>query len=205
VGGFHTTGNLFTWLFFYLAKYQDVQKKLKQEIENASEGAIYSPTDQDEIKKKEKFIANLPFMKCVIKETLRKSALAPFAARIARNEKKDFVLNGYTISPKVPIIQALGVTLNDPKIWGNPNDFDPERFDPKNKRGSYDFTPFGFAGGRVCPGLSYTYTLVPIVVAKILHSFQIKLVEPQLEPKPVFRLVTSPGDPIYVTLQPWNK
>lgn len=32
VGGFHTTGNFLTWLFFYLALYPDVQEQVAEEL-----------------------------------------------------------------------------------------------------------------------------------------------------------------------------
>jgi len=94
------------------------------------------------------------------------------------------------------------VTLTDEKLWENPSQFDPERFSEAKKRDPVDFVPFGFAGGRVCPGMSYTYAFVPIVVSKIIQNFRITLKNTE-KPVPVYGLVTSPRDPIYIQLHHW--
>ncbi|CAF4855720.1 unnamed protein product, partial [Rotaria magnacalcarata] len=64
---------------------------------------------------------------------------------------------GYEILAGTPIIQALGVVLQDDQIWTNPNEFNPDRFDQVNRRKlpALAFSPFGFAGKRICPGYRF--------------------------------------------------
>jgi len=76
--------------------------------------------------------------------------VAPYGARV--NYKKDMILGDEYMVPKgTPMYIALGVVMKDPAIWENPNEFNSDRFlDPNNRR--LKFSPFGFAGGRICPG-----------------------------------------------------
>ncbi|KAH0991890.1 hypothetical protein GBA52_003373 [Prunus armeniaca] len=67
----------------------------------------------------------------------------------------------------------------DPSIWDNPSSFVPERFlgldDQIDVTGkNFELIPFG-AGRRICPGLSWTMRILPLMLGSLINSFEWKL------------------------------
>jgi cytochrome P450 len=62
-----------------------------------------------------------------------------------------------TVPAGMAILTPMAVVLLDQNIWDDASVFNPNRFNqPAAKRPLY-FSPFGFGGGRICPGRSTTY------------------------------------------------
>ncbi|KAL5007144.1 hypothetical protein ScPMuIL_015950 [Solemya velum] len=190
VGGVHTSSNLMTWALYYLAQNQEVQQKVHQEIMSAL---------QDDEGVDANNMGDLPYMMQVLQETLRCAVVAPWAARF---EHKDSVLGGYHIPKDTPVIHALGVMLHDEKYWPRPDQFDPERFSPANvkRRPTLAFSPFGFAGKRICPGYKFAYAETCVLFAPLLRKFEIQMAGPQ-SIRGVHGLVTHPSEEIWITLR----
>ena len=189
VGGFHTTGNLLTWGFYFLATHQDLQEKLYKEIKD-----VLGKDDVDHTN-----INDLVYMRQVIDETLRCAVIAPWAARF---QDFDSELGGHKIPKNTPVIHALGVSQQDETVWPLPNKFDPDRFSPENskKRPSLAFKPFGFAGKRICPGQKFAYGEATVCFASLLKKFKINMVEGQVI-NPVHGLVTHPSEEVWITIE----
>lgn len=194
IGGFHTTGNLLTWIFYFLCKNPSIQQRLFDELN------IYCPNPVPTIDE----IDRSSFLQNVIDESLRLSVLAPWAARISNDE--DLFIEGYRVPAGTPIIQALGVVLQDEKIWRNPQTFDPDRFSSKNQENipSFIFSPFGFAGKRICPGHRFARYEAAFFVTAILKKFRLTLIDPDCHVLPVHGLVTSPNQEIFLRLERRN-
>ncbi|KAL4187086.1 hypothetical protein AMTRI_Chr09g37370 [Amborella trichopoda] len=65
----------------------------------------------------------------------------------------------------------------DPKVWGNPTTFLPERFLASNvdyKGKDFQFIPFG-VGRRICPGLPLGVHMVHLMLVSLLHYFDWEL------------------------------
>ena len=79
--------------------------------------------------------------------------------------------------------------------------FDPDRFSHENskKRSHYDFSPFGFAGKRVCPGQKFSYTEGTVALVTLLRKFKVTMVDGQVI-EPVHGLVTHPSDEVWITI-----
>ena len=192
VGGFHTTGNLLTWMLYYLAKDQDVQQRLYDELIQTYDTEF--PSFEQ--------IEQMSYLNKIFNESLRLSVLAPWAARVSTDE--ELVICGHTIPAGVPIIQALGVVLKDEHIWLDADQFNPDRFDPNNKKKlpTFAFSPFGFAGKRICPGYRFAQYEACLVVAGIIRTFRVTLVDPTSSVIPVHGLVTTPKDEIFALFTP---
>ncbi|KAG8229876.1 hypothetical protein J437_LFUL008267 [Ladona fulva] len=143
VGGFQTTGNLLTWVLYYLALYPEVQEELHQEIK-----AVFGTSSE--------FTEDhLKALRSVLDEALRCGAVAPFAARVQQIETS---VAGHIVPSGTPVVHALGVVLQgENTLWPNPERFDPDRFKEESvkSRPPLSFCPFGFAGKRRCPGEEY--------------------------------------------------
>uniref|UniRef100_T1JCU8 Cytochrome P450 n=1 Tax=Strigamia maritima TaxID=126957 RepID=T1JCU8_STRMM len=190
IGGFHTTGNLITWAVYYLASHLKFQDKLYNEL-----CEVFGNGDLTEEK-----LTELTFLNQIIKETLRLSILAPYAARY---QEIDVEIGGHIIPKKTPVLHALGVVLRDPTVWPMPDKFDPTRFEPEaeKSRPSLSFSPFGFAGQRACPAKNFAVTEAIVYLALFFRRFKIGLVDDQLV-IPVYSLVSHPEDEIWITVTP---
>ena len=63
------------------------------------------------------------------------------------------------------------------------------------------FEPFGFAGKRKCPGYRFAYMEVAVFMSVLVRKFKFKLVDGQAEVTPVYGLVTTPSEEIWITLE----
>lgn len=77
IGGSHTSAALLTWALVYIARYPDVQARLLQEANTALASLPAGAAPQLA------HVPRLPYLTCVLQETLRHAALAPVAARVA--------------------------------------------------------------------------------------------------------------------------
>lgn len=191
VGGFHTTGNLMTWLIYFLAGHQECQDRLYNEyIEVLGQKDSIWPAAA----------AQLHYVRQVIDESMRLSSLAPYAARCSNVEME---LNGHIIPKDTPVIQALGVLLQDSSYWPNPSKFDPDRFNSTaaNNRDPLCSNFFGFAGKRKCPGFRFVYIEVITVMSVLSRKFKFRLADASQVVLPHFGLVSRPTDEIWVTLE----
>ncbi|XP_071805028.1 cytochrome P450 20A1-like [Asterias amurensis] len=187
MGAFHTSGNLMAWTIYFLATHQDCQEKLHQEVTKVKGQVEQSQLDQ------------LKYLHHVINESLRLSILTPYAARF---QDSDTELGGHIIPAGTSVYHALGVVLEDPEIWPEPQKFDPERFSEDNitQRQETGFQPFGFAGKRSCPGQHFAYAQMTIFLAVLCRTLKFNLVEGQVV-VPRYGLVTSPEEEIWVTVE----
>lgn len=185
VGGFHTTGNLLSWMLYFVLKNKDVLAKCKIAIKDVLGDEKIVPASAAK-----RLVAG--YVGMVINETLRLSCLAPWAARV--NESADVQLGDYTIDAGTPIIQPLGVALLDASLWKNVDTFDPSRFEAGTPA---HFQPFGFAGGRVCPGFVFARLEAATMLAALLQNFEFELKTKQA--KRVYGLVTHTDVPVIVS------
>ncbi|XP_039121496.1 cytochrome P450 71AU50-like [Dioscorea cayenensis subsp. rotundata] len=72
----------------------------------------------------------------------------------------------------------LEVASRDCKVWENAEEFIPERFEDDHEvdvRGSdFRVLPFG-SGRRACPGMNFSLTMISLVLANLIHSFDWQL------------------------------
>ncbi|KJE95200.1 cytochrome P450 [Capsaspora owczarzaki ATCC 30864] len=164
IAGHETTANTMSWAIFQLARNPSVQAKLRQEIETVLEGR---PPKYEDRK-------NLPYTEWVIKESLRMYPTLPI---IPREAMADTEIRGKLV-PKGTWVQADLVSMHsDPKIWGDPETFRPERFDesnPDNNRHPAAFMPFG-GGRRICIGQRFAFLEATLVLARAIQQFEFRM------------------------------
>jgi cytochrome P450 len=134
-------------------------------------------------------LASLPYLEWVINESWR---YYPPAWLQGRRALEAFDLDGYHFPANTVALVSQWVTHNLLDIWGDPENFRPERWDPvsgqKVPHGAY--FPFG-GGPRICIGMPFAEMETKLLVASILQRFLPRLV-------PGFPVVPQPR----VTLRP---
>ncbi|CAG8705103.1 998_t:CDS:10, partial [Rhizophagus irregularis] len=104
----------------------------------------------------------------------------PEMQKKARDEvirPNDYVQVGpYIIPPKSYNCVNVWHVHHDPKIWKNPNQWDPERFLNGEKRHPYSWIPFS-GGPRNCAGQNFSLMEQRVLIAMILLKYEWTLPE----------------------------
>ncbi|KAM7514174.1 hypothetical protein LguiA_003757 [Lonicera macranthoides] len=120
-------------------------------------------------------IHNLVYLQVIVKETLRLYPAAPLGG--VREFTEDCTVSGYHVPKGTRLMLNLWKLQCDPQVWSTPLEFRPERFltthkDVDVKGQHFELIPFG-AGRRICPGMTIGTQIVHLVLATLLHSFEI--------------------------------
>ena len=174
ISGHETTTLLLTWFFYCLGRYPELEAQVQDEVDRTLNGRL--PTVED--------IPNLVYTRQVIDETLR---LFPPAYALSRWCADDDVIGGFATPASAVITLCPFITHRMPEFWPRPHEFDPERFNPANKKERHRFAyiPFG-AGPRQCIGESFALTESILVAAAIAQRFRLLIPDgyvAQLDPQ----------------------
>ncbi|KAL1330616.1 3,9-dihydroxypterocarpan 6A-monooxygenase [Arachis hypogaea] len=166
MAGTDTSAITIEWAFAELINNPHVMKKARQEIDSVTRrNRIIEESD----------LPNLPYLRAIVKETLR---LHPAAPLLGRQSTEISNVCGYEIPSKSLLFINLWSMGRDPKIWENPLEFRPESFIEEGQldvRGQYfQLMPFG-TGRRVCPGASLALQIVPSNLAAMIQCFEWKV------------------------------
>lgn len=163
--GTDTTTSTLEWAMAELLHNPKTLKKVQSELRRT-----LGPNK----KLDERDIENLPYLKAVIKETLRLHPPLPFLVpHMAMDSCK---MLGYHIPKETQVLVNVWAIGRDPRTWENPLEFKPERFltEPKTKvdyKGHhFEFIPFG-SGRRMCPAVPLASRVLPLALGSLLLSF----------------------------------
>ena len=165
--GTDTSSTFLEWAMTELLRHPRVMNKLQKEVR----GIVGSKTD---VLTEDDLVA-MPYLKAVIKETLRLHP--PLPLLVPRLSTQDVEINGYNIKAKTQVIINAWHIGRDPKVYDKPEDFEPERFlnsEIDYKGNDFQLIPFG-AGRRVCPGIQFAMAVNEIALANIVHKFDWEL------------------------------
>uniref|UniRef100_A0A182W6H9 Cytochrome P450 n=1 Tax=Anopheles minimus TaxID=112268 RepID=A0A182W6H9_9DIPT len=163
--GHDTTTSGISFTILQLAKHQDIQQKLYEEIDTVlgedARSVVLTNSSLQELK----------YLDLVIKESLRLIPPVPF---IGRKLMEDMELNGTIIPAGTTVSLNIFCLHRNPEIFPEPEKFIPERFSDENeiKRGPYDYIPFS-AGSRNCIGQKYALLEMKVTIVKLLASYRI--------------------------------
>ncbi|TCD64295.1 hypothetical protein EIP91_004273 [Steccherinum ochraceum] len=148
-----------------MALYPDIQRKAQAELD-AKVGGKRLPDFDD--------LPELVYIEAVAMEVLRWIPVAPVGA--THRVMEDDIYKGYKI-PKGTIVMANGwQMLRNPEDYPDPETFKPERFieDGKINRDVKDPSTIAFGfGRRICPGRHLAYNSLVMIIASLLHVFDV--------------------------------
>ncbi|AUS99559.1 cytochrome P450 [Nostoc sp. CENA543] len=154
-----------TWLLYWVYRQPQVREKLQQELATLGD----SPDPMS--------IAQLPYLSAVCNEVLRiyPAQLFTFPRRV----ESPIELMGYELAPGTLIMGCIYLTHQQPDLYPNPQQFQPERFLEKQYT-PYEFFPFG-GGTRSCIGAALAIFEMKLILATILSNYELALVKKQPE------------------------
>ncbi|OAD59536.1 putative cytochrome P450 6a23 [Eufriesea mexicana] len=166
LAGFETSSTTATFCLYELAKDQDIQNKVRDEIRTQikKHGELSYAAVQD-----------MEYLHKVISETLRKYPPVVILNRVCTKETQLKTTNF-----SIPVGTSLAIPVfgihRDPDVYPEPNKFDPERFSEENikARHPYNYLPFG-EGPRICIGLRFGLIQTKVAVINALLNNKFKL------------------------------
>ncbi|CAD6246296.1 unnamed protein product [Miscanthus lutarioriparius] len=143
------------------------------------QGEVRKHTPEGQETVEEEDLASMPYLKAVVKETLRLHPPAPLL--LPRFSMANSIVHGYYVPSGTRVIVHAWALGRDPESWENPEEFTPERFVDGGSAAGVDFKgnhfhflPFG-AGRRICPGLNFGMATVEIMLANLMYCFDWQL------------------------------
>lgn len=177
IAGTESVSRTMAWSAYQIARNPRVQSKLYAEIEKVLPGHTVRFDD----------VERLPYLKLVLMETLR---LYPPAYLVSRAAKEDITLGGYRIPAGSTMMVCYYALQRDPKVFTNPEHFDPERWSPERIAGTgrAAYPLFGI-GPHSCPGEVFAWTEMTIVLATLATRWKLDTISPEpVKPLPTFSL-----------------
>ncbi|KAI4464333.1 cytochrome p450 family 4 [Holotrichia oblita] len=138
--GHDTTSASLSWTLLLLGNHPDIQERVFEEVRNVLHDKL-TPTSINELNE-------FKYLERVIKESLR---LYPSVPIVMRHTKEEIQMDEYKIPPNVDVVLLIYCVHRDPKVYPNPEKFDPDRFLHENSVNihPYAYVPFS-AGHRNC-------------------------------------------------------
>ncbi|KXN74929.1 cytochrome P450 25A, partial [Conidiobolus coronatus NRRL 28638] len=169
MAGHDTTANTLTYAMYYLAKYQDVQEKLRNEIYATLEVA---PNNFDLAIPTAEHLKSMKYLSCFIKEVMR---ITPAVLQIDRQLSSDYTIPGENVVlPKGTHLNLSVYSIQkDPRIYPNPDEFNPERF-LNSKYDTDVYMPFG-GGTRMCVGMNFSLMEQKVFLIMLLQKFHLNI------------------------------
>lgn len=150
------------WMLSLLLNNPEALKKVQTEIDNCvGEDRLVNESD----------LTNLPYLRCIINETMR---IYPAAPLLLHESAKDCMVGGYHIPSGTMLLMNVWAIQNDPKNWKDPTKFNPERFLGLKGSGNgytYKLMPFG-TGRRRCPGENLGMRMIGLTMATLIQCFE---------------------------------
>ncbi|XWS21255.1 hypothetical protein CRYUN_Cryun30bG0039900 [Craigia yunnanensis] len=161
VAGTETTGVTIEWAMSLLLNHPEVLQKVRAEIvSHVGHERLLNDSD----------LAKLPYLRCVVNETLRLYPPAPLLLPHCSSE--DCMVDGYEIPKGTLLLVHAWAIHRDPSIWKDPTKFKPERFEGTfEEKEGLRYLPFGL-GRRACPGATMGFQLVLLALGAAIQCFE---------------------------------
>ncbi|KAJ8688568.1 hypothetical protein QAD02_024363 [Eretmocerus hayati] len=193
--GFDTSATTIGHALYELALNKRIQSELRKEIikELGNCGGRFSYSG----------IENMKYLHKVFNETLRKYPVATILTRQA-TEPYTFSQIGLKIPKDMRVWVPVFGIHRDPKIYPDPEKFDPERFDDDVAKGRHQshYLPFG-VGPRNCIGARFGTYQTKIGIITIVKNYELDICEKTSIPYKINprKFLLGPAEGINLTLR----
>ncbi|XP_018441814.2 cytochrome P450 71B7 [Raphanus sativus] len=169
LAGVNTSAMTLIWGMTELIRNPRVMKKVQEEMRTTLGDKKEKVTEED--------VNKLHYFKLMVKELFRLHPAAPLL--LPRETLSNVKIQGYDIPAKTQIMVNVYSIARDPKLWTNPDEFNPDRFLDMSVdyRGlNFELLPFG-SGRRICPGMTMGVATVELGLLNLLYFFDWALPE----------------------------
>ncbi|XP_061579855.1 sterol 26-hydroxylase, mitochondrial [Cololabis saira] len=182
LAGVDTTSNTLTWALHELSKHPQVQDKLYEELSTLV-APEQIPTAAE--------VTSLPYLRAVIKETLRMYPVVPLNARFIT--EKSVSVGGYQFPKKSAFTFSHYAISHDEDTFPDSFSFRPERWlrDGRERPNPFGSIPFGY-GVRGCVGRRIAELEMYLLLFQLIRRFEIKPDPAVGEVKSINRTVLIP-------------
>ncbi len=187
IAGHETSAITLNWVWYFLASYPEVERRLHAEVDGADYAQIPGFDDLEQ----------LPYVKQVVEEALR---YYPPVWLYTRRAIEDDQLGDYFVPAGTDIFISPYFLHRHPRYWPQPEKFDPERFAEETIREQHKqaYIPFS-AGPRRCIGDFFATVEMQMHFGLMARKFRVQLLDEQpLELEPAVNLRNK--QPIYLQL-----
>ncbi|CAN1274324.1 Cytochrome P450 81Q32 [Linum perenne] len=165
--GTETSSNTVEWALSLLLKHPHTLKAAQLEIDTlVGTERLVEETD----------LGKLHYLQGIINETMRKYPALPLL--VPHESSEECVVGGYKVPSGTILLVNSWAIHNDAKIWDDPDEFKPERFEEGGGRGDDEgdddglkFMAFGY-GRRSCPGEGLGMRMVSLTLAALIQCFE---------------------------------
>ncbi|KAK1339980.1 hypothetical protein QTO34_018544 [Cnephaeus nilssonii] len=187
-GGHDTTASGISWILYALASHPEHQQRCRKEIQSLLGDGASITWDQ---------LDQMPYTTMCIKEALR---LYPPAPIVSRELSKPITFpDGRSLPRGILVSLNIYALHHNPKVWPNPEVFDPSRFAPGSDSHSHAFLPFS-GGSRNCIGQNFAMKELKVAVALTLLRFELAA-DPLRVPIPISKIVLTSKNGIHLLLR----
>lgn len=163
LAGHETTSNALSWTWRQLSLNPAARQRLFDEVDGVLGDRV--PTMED--------VDRLPWTRACVEEAMR---ITPPVWMVGRKALVDDEIDGFRIPAGSSMMVLITMIQRDPKLWPNPEGYDPERFLPENSKGRprQAYMPFG-AGRRICVGSTFAIIEATLLAAMITRRLAFDL------------------------------
>ncbi|XP_011608385.1 cytochrome P450 27C1 [Takifugu rubripes] len=186
LAGVDTTSFTLSWASYLLARHPDVQQQIHAEVMRVL-GSEKVATAED--------VQHLPFIRGLVKETLRLFPVLPGNGRITQD---DMVLGGYFIPKGTQLALCHYSTSLDDENFPSSLEFRPDRWIRKHSSDRLDnfgSIPFGY-GIRSCIGKRIAELEMHLALIRIIQKFHVCVSPLTTDVKAKTHGLLCPGAPI---------
>ena len=188
MAGHETTANTLAWAWFLLSQAPWAEAAVHEEVDRVLAGRTAGHDD----------LADLPYTRAVIQETLRLYPPVPLQARQAARADR---IRNRDIPAGAVIVLVPWLLHRHQDLWDRPDAFEPERWlaGGSGSPSRYAYVPFSI-GPRICTGAAFGSAEAVICLATLAGSLRLRLA-PGARVEPVCRLTLRPGERLPMVLE----
>ncbi|MDQ3933209.1 MAG: cytochrome P450 [Actinomycetota bacterium] len=185
MAGYQTTAAALSWAWYLLARHPEVQERLAEAAKIALDREPPDPARVDVV----------PYIGQILDETMR---LYPPGWAFTRTPLEDDEVAGHRIPAGAVVIVSSYANQHSPRLWEEPERFDPERFAPGRREEiePYAYFPFG-VGPHACIGKHMAEIEARLALALLARRYRIEAVsDAEVPATPAITL--TPSEPVRV-------
>ncbi|GGX90886.1 cytochrome P450 [Streptomyces fructofermentans] len=160
-GAVETTGTTLAWALYEMSRNPPVESRVLDELDAV---CGERPLRQEDL-------GSLPYLRAVLKETMRMYGPAWLVTRTAT---RPVVLDGVPVPRGADVVYSPYLHQHDPALYADPEAFDPGRWEPGRAKDidRSSFLAFG-DGRRKCIGEEFAWAELLVILATVVQRWRL--------------------------------